>query len=125
MRIATIIVRVLLGGMMLFASIAYFFQLFPEPVYSGNMKTFNEGLNASGYLMPLAKTIELLCGLSIITGKFMKLFVVVLVPITLNILLINVFMMPEGIAISAVLFLFNLFLIYANWNSYKYLFSIK
>ena len=123
MRIATIIVRVLLGAFMLFASITYFFHLMPEPVFTGNMKTFNDGLAASVYLMPLAKSVELICGLSIISGKFMKLFAVILVPVTLNILLINVFMMPEGTPIAAVLFLANLFLIYSNWNSYKHLFT--
>jgi putative oxidoreductase len=123
MRIATIIVRVLLGAFMLFASISYFFDLMPEPVFTGNMKTFSDGLVASGYLMPLAKSVELICGLSIISGKFMKLFAVILVPVTLNILLINVFMMPDGTPIAAVLFLANLFLIYSNWNSYKHLFT--
>jgi putative oxidoreductase len=123
MRITTIIVRVIVGLLLMFASITYFFNVFPEPVFTGNMKVFNDGLSASGYLMPLAKVVELICGISFITGKFMRLCAVVLVPVTLNILLINIFMMPEGIAISAALFLGNLFIIYSNWGSYKHLFT--
>jgi putative oxidoreductase len=122
MRIATIIVRLLLGALLLFASISYFFHLMPEPEQTGNIKIFNEGIKASGYLMTLAKIVELLCGISFVSGKFMKLFAVILVPVTLNILLINVFMMPEGTPIAAALFLGNLFLIYTNWNSYKGIF---
>ena len=87
------------------------------------MKIFTEGLIASKYLMPLAKSVELIAGLTIISGKFMKIGAVILVPITLNILLINVFLIPQGIPIAAILFLGNLFLIYSNWNSYKYLFT--
>ncbi len=123
MRIATIIVRLLLGALLLFASISYFFHLMPEPVFTGNMKTFNDGIAASGYLMPLAKVVELITGLTFVTGKFMKIGAVIAVPVTLNILLINVFMMPEGIPIAAALFVGNLFLIYTNWESYKGIFT--
>jgi hypothetical protein len=123
MKIATIIIRVLAGLFLLFASIPYFLHLFPEPAMTGNMKIFNEGLNASGYLMPLAKSIELLAGLSFVTGKFIKVFAIILIPITLNILLINIFMMPEGIVIAGLLFLANLFIIYRNWESYRPLLS--
>ncbi|MEI7508512.1 MAG: DoxX family membrane protein [Flavobacterium sp.] len=124
MKIATIIVRILVGAFMLFASITYFFNLVPEPSFTGDMKTFTEGLSVSKYLMPLAKTVELIAGLTIISGKFMKIGAVILVPVTLNILLINIFLIPEGIPIAATLFLGNIFLIYSNWNSYKYLFTI-
>lgn len=124
MKIATIIVRILVGAFMLFASITYFFHLVSEPSFTGDMKTFNEGLSASKYLMPLAKSVELISGLTIISGKFMKIGAVILVPVTLNILLINVFLMPEGILIAATLLLGNLFLLYSNWNSYKYLFTV-
>jgi hypothetical protein len=40
-------------------------------------------------------------------------------PVSLNILLINIFMMPEGAPIAAILFLGNVFVMYTNWNSYK------
>ena len=123
MKIAIIIVRILVGGFLLFASLTYFFHLVPEPNFTGAMKIFTEGLIASKYLMPLAKSVELIAGLTIISGKFMKIGAVILVPITLNILLINVFLIPQGIPIAAILFLGNLFLIYSNWNSYKYLFT--
>ena len=87
------------------------------------MKNFKEGLKASAYLMPLAKFIELICGLSFVTDQFMKISPIILLPITLNILLINVFLMPEKISIAAILFLGNLFLIFRNWDSYNDLFT--
>jgi putative oxidoreductase len=123
MKITTIVIRILIGLLLLFASISFFMKLIPEPQVIGNMKIFNEGLKASAYLMPLAKFIELICGLSFVTGKFMKISPIILMPISLNIMLINIFLMPEGIPVAAVLFLGNLFLIYRNWESYKDLFS--
>jgi uncharacterized membrane protein YphA (DoxX/SURF4 family) len=83
------------------------------------MKVFSDGIAASGYLMPLAKILELLCGLSFVTGKFTKLFGIVLLPITVNIFFINVNLMPDGVVIAGALFLGNLFVIYSNWSSYK------
>jgi putative oxidoreductase len=123
MKIATIIIRILVGLFLLFASVTYFLKSFPTPELTGNMKIFNDGLMASGYLMPLAKAVELLCGLSFVTGKFLKISAIILVPVTLNILLINIFMTPQGTPLASVLFLANLFIIYRNWDSYKHLFT--
>ena len=123
MKIATIIVRILVGGLMLFASLSYFFKFGEQPAPVGDMKTLMDGFMASKYLLPLAKSVELIAGLTIISGKFMKIGAVILVPVTLNILLINVFMMPEGIPIASALFVGNLFLIYTNWDSYKGIFT--
>lgn len=123
MKIATIVIRTLIGALLLFASSAYFFKFGEQPKPSGAMKTVMDGFVATTYLLPLAKAVELICGLSFITGKFMKISAVILVPITLNIMLIHAFLEPDEILIGAGLFLGNLFIIYTNWNSYKNLFE--
>ena len=122
MKIATLVIRILIGVLLLFASLSYFFKFGEEPTQVGDMKTVMEGFKATKYLLPLSKTVELFCGLSFVTGKFIKISPVVLLPLTLNILFINIFLMPEGTPIAAALFLGNLFFIYRNWNSYKGLF---
>lgn len=123
MKITTIIVRSLAGLLLLFASISYFFHLFPEPLLTGDMKTFNDGLNASGYLMPLVKTVELLCGIAYVTGKFNKIANIILLPISINILFVHICLAPEGIPVAVFLFTANIFLIYTKWDSYKNLFT--
>lgn len=123
MKIAVIIVRTLVGLLLLFASISYFFHLFEEPVLTGDMKTFNDGINASGYLMPLVKTIELLCGIAFVTGKFNKIANIILLPISINILFVHICLAPEGIPVAVFLFVANIFLIYTKWDSYKGLFT--
>lgn len=125
MKITTIIIRTLVGLLLLFASLSYFFKLMPEPELAGNMKTFNEGIVASTYLMPLAKVLELICGLAFVSGRFVALANIVILPITLNILLINYYMAPEGIAIAGFLFLANIFLIHRYWNNYQSLFLVR
>jgi putative oxidoreductase len=122
MKIATIIVRILLGGMMVFASIAYFFNLGGEqPAPTGDMATAMAGFMAMKYMFPLAKAIELICGLAILSGKFLRLALLVLLPISVNIFLIHAVVSKTDIPMAAGILLANLFLIYANWNSYKHI----
>lgn len=123
MKITTIVIRVLIGLFLLFASVSYFLHLTPEPVTTGDFKAFQLGLVASTYLMPLAKGVELLCGLSYVIGKYVTLANIVILPVTLNILLINYFLAPETLLIAIALFLANIFLIYRYWDNYKSVFT--
>lgn len=125
MKIAVIIVRSLMGLLLVFASVTYLFNLMTPPSATGVMKIFNDGLEASVYIMPTAKVIELICGLAFLTGMFVPLAAVVLFPITVNILLINIFIMPEGFVLGAILMAFNLFVAYYHRESYKPLFKAK
>ncbi|WP_017495484.1 MULTISPECIES: DoxX family membrane protein [unclassified Flavobacterium] len=123
MKIATIIVRVLIGLLLLFASLSFFFKLAPEPETTGDFKAFNMGLVASTYLLPLAKSIELLCGIAFVTGRYVTLANILILPITVNILFINYFLAPQGLPLAVLLFLGNLFLIYRYWDNYKSVFT--
>lgn len=125
MKIAIIIIRTLLGLLFLFTSVSYFFHLSPEPASTGEFKAFQVGLIASTYLMPLAKAVELLCGLSFVTGKFTTLANLVIFPVTLNILLINYFLTPENLPLAIFVFVGNIFLIFTHWQNYSGLFKIE
>ncbi|TRX03188.1 DoxX family membrane protein [Flavobacterium gawalongense] len=125
MKIAIIIIRTLIGLLFLYTSISFFLNLTPEPVSTGNFKAFQVGLVASTYLMPLAKTIELLCGLSFVSGRFVTLANIAILPVTINILLINFFLTPQNMPIALFVFLGNIFLIYSHWENYKGLFVAK
>ncbi|HLO73423.1 MAG TPA: DoxX family membrane protein [Flavobacterium sp.] len=120
MKIATIIVRVLLGAMMLFASISYFFKIGPQqPAPTGDLATLMTGFMASKYIFPVAKTIELLAGLMLVSGKFSRLGTILLMPISVNIFLIHMVVTGTDIPMSTAILLANVFLIYAYWNDFK------
>lgn len=125
MKIAIIIVRTLIGLLFLLASVPYFLNLVPEPEVTGRMKLFTDGLNASGYLMPLVKAIELLCAVAFVSGRFVPLAVVLIAPVAVNILLVNAFLVPEGLAVALPLVLGLLFLAYAHRKNYEPLFAAK
>ena len=122
MKIVTFIIRTLIGLLLLFASVSFFLKLDPETVSTGDFKAFQVGLVASTYLMPLAKGVELLCGLAYVSNKFVTLANLMILPVTLNILLINIFLAPENLPIGLFVFAGNLFMIFVHWNNYKPLF---
>jgi uncharacterized membrane protein YphA (DoxX/SURF4 family) len=119
MKIATVIVRVLMGLLFLSSSIAYLFGLIQPPPLTGAMKTFNEGLEASVYLMPTVKVFELLCGLAFLVGRFVPLAAVVIAPIIVNIVLVHLFLAPQGLPIAAFLVFANGFLAWRHREAYR------
>ena len=121
MKIAATVVRILMGLLFLFASLAYWFKLVTPPPLSGAMKTFNEGLDASVYLMPTVKAIELLCGLAFVIGRFVPLATVLVAPIIVNIVLVHAFMGPEGLPAAVFLVFANAFVAYYHREAYKLL----
>lgn len=118
MKVAVIIVRVLMGILFLISVIGFFFKLMPEPELNGNAQRFVIGLDASGYLLPLVKVVELLCAVAFLSGRFMPLAIVIIFPISLNILLFHGFLAPEGMIVPLFLFIGNLFLAYAYRKNY-------
>ena len=125
MKIFIFIIRSLVGLLLLFASISYFFMEAPQ--MEGDMKTFNDGLAVTHYFMPFVKSLELICGLSYITGRYVTLTNLILLPISVNILLINCFMIPltPVFAMPAFLFFGNVVMIYRYWDNYKQLFTAR
>ena len=130
MRIAMIIVRTLVGLLFLFASTTYFLMVmgvFPTPPMEGTVKTFNEGLAASGYFFTLLKITEFVCAILLLTGRFVPLALVILSPIIINIFMVHVFVdrsMP-GPVISSFLVLANIFLAYCYRDAFKPLLTSK
>ncbi len=123
MKIAVVIVRCLMGVLFLFASITYLFKLITPPPPTGAMKTFSDGLAASVYLLPTVKIVELACGIAFVIGRFVPLATVLISPIIVNIVLVHVFLAPEGLPLAAFLVFANAFVAYHHRDRYKPLFT--
>jgi hypothetical protein len=123
MRIAMIVVRTLLGLLFLFASLAYFlelfFGLFPKPELTGAAKSFNEGLEAVGYFLPLLKVVELLCGLAFVTGLYVPLATVMIAPIAVNIFCYHAFVDPRGLVVAVFVVLATAFVAWFHRDRYR------
>lgn len=126
MKIFIVIIRSIIGLFLLFASISYFAKVGGEhQPPTGDLKIFMDGVMASKYLLPLAKYIELLCGIALVSGRFVALANLVLLPVTLNIFLIHAFMHQEDLPVGILLLVANIFLIYTKWDSYKNIITMR
>lgn len=114
----TLVVRILLGLLFVAASAAYFAGVAePPPDLPERLKTFNAGMEATGYMMPLVKSLELICGLLLLSGFFVPLAIVILSAISLHIFLVHAFMAPEGVPLAVII---GLLLIYLGFFAEPY-----
>jgi putative oxidoreductase len=120
-----IIVRTLMGLLFIFASVVVLFNLVPKPELTGAVKTFNEGMDAAPYFLPVLKVVELLCGIAFITGRFVPLATVVIAPVIVHIFLFHLFMEQSGLGIAIFLVLANIFVAYYYRDSYAGLLTAK
>src|SRR5687768_14357396 len=125
MKIAMIIVRTLMGLLFVFGAVAYFFNLVEAPPMEGPIKTFNEGLAASGYFFTLLKVTELVCAILLLTGRFVPLALVILTPIIINIFMVHLLLDRAGLPIAIFVVLADIFLAYYHRDAFKPLLTPK
>lgn len=125
MKIATLIVRLLMGLLFLYASVAFLLHLGPQPELVGKTLTVMQGFVATGYLLHFIKITELVCSIAFLSGRYVPLATVVIFPITLNILLFHLFVEPSGVVMGILILAGNLFLAFACRQHYRGLFSSR
>jgi uncharacterized membrane protein YphA (DoxX/SURF4 family) len=126
MKIAMIIVRTLMGLLFVFGAVAYFFNLVtPPPMPDGPLKSFNEGLAASGYFLTLLKVTELVCALLLLVGRFVPLALVILSPIIVNIFFVHTILDRTGLPVAIFLVAANIFLAYCYRDAFRPLLTSK
>ncbi|MBL8912503.1 MAG: DoxX family protein [Archangium sp.] len=111
--IARHIGRVLLGGLFTFSSVMFFLMPTP-PAPEGQAGVFVAGLAAAGYLMPLVKIVELISGLALLSNRFVPLALVLLAPITVNILGVHSTVLPSGLPVAIVIIAIQLALAWSH-----------
>ncbi|MCB1166313.1 MAG: DoxX family protein [Leptospiraceae bacterium] len=126
LKIGAIVLRTLMGLVFVGSSIVVLFNLAEPPAdMPERAKTFMAGMTATGYLLYLLKINELISGLLLISGRYVALALVMIFPVTLNIFLYHVFVLPEGLPIAIFLLVANLILAYVYRDKYRPLFESK
>ena len=116
------VLRLILAIVLLVFGTNKFFNFLPMPPMEGMAGEFMGTLFKSGYFFPFLGFIETLVGLLLIFNKWKRFALVMLVPVSVNIVLFHLFLAPAGIGPAALVAVLNGVLIYANWNHYKSLF---
>lgn len=118
--------RTLLGLLFVFASATYFLNLVPPPPeLPAAAGAFNNGLDAARYFMPLLKGTELICGLLLLSNRFVPLALVVLAPVVVNIVGVHAFLMPEGLPMAIIVAVFHLSLAFAYRKAFAPLLTAR
>jgi putative oxidoreductase len=118
----TKILRIILGlGLILFG-LNKFFGFMPIPELPENAASFMSSLQATGYVLPVVGFLEVVIGLMLIVNKAVAFALLLLAPISINILLFHIFLDMPGIAGAIVIAVINVILIYKHWKVYKPLF---
>ena len=89
----------------------------PPPV----MQTIMAGFMATGYLMTLAMSLELISGLLLLSGFFMNAAIVFLGPIIVNILCIHLFAEPSGLPMAIIVVILYIIIVKSRWADFKQL----
>jgi putative oxidoreductase len=118
----TKIVRILLGIMLVVFGANKFLHFIPMELPSGSAGDFMNSLGATGYIFPVVGVLEVVVGILLLMKKWIAFALILLAPISVNILLFHLFLDIPGVAVAFLVTLFNAILMYKHWSSYKSLF---
>ncbi len=119
MNFAIIGARLILGLIFVVFGLNGFFHFIPNPEASEPMTAFMTALSETGYFMIVVKLVEVASGLMILTGRFLPLGLILLAPVSVNILLVHVFLDQTGLPMAIVIILLQVFLAWAHRDSYR------
>ena len=119
----TKIVRILLGIVLVVFGANKFLRFIPMETPTGAAGDFLNSLNTTGYIFPIVGILEVIIGGLLLLKKWVPFALILLAPISINILLFHLFLDIPGIVVSIVVVVFNYLLIYKNWPQFRPLFT--
>jgi putative oxidoreductase len=119
----TKIIRILLGIMLVVFGANKFLHFIPMEAPTGSAGEFMNSLGATGYIFPVVGVLEVVIGLLLLLKKWVAFALILLAPISINILLFHLFLDIPGISGALLIAILNGILIYKHWMQYKPLFQ--
>lgn len=95
----------------------------PLPALPAEASSFMTSLGQTGYVLKLVGFLEIAIGLMLIFKKWVPFALILLAPISVNILLFHLFLDMSGIAGAIFVAVLSGILIYKHWRLYKPLFN--
>jgi uncharacterized membrane protein YphA (DoxX/SURF4 family) len=111
MKIATIVVRILLGLVFVVFGSNAFLHFIPMPPMQGHAAAFIGTLADTGYVKVIA-AVQVAGGLLLLIGRFVPLGLTLLGPVIVNILCYHFFIDPTGLPVALVVAVLALFLLW-------------
>ena len=112
-------VRIVLGLVLVVFGLNKFLQFMPFPPMPVAAGAFMGALMASGYVMTIVAVVEVAGGAMLLTNKYVPLALLLLAPISVNIITFHLFLDIAGIGGAALVTILNVFLLLANKEKYS------
>ncbi len=117
-----LVLRILLGVMLIVFGLNKFIEFLPAIEFANPDAGVLFGALAGSYIIKTVALVEIIAGLLLVINKSVPFALVLLAPISVNIVLFHATLDPASIGPGAFVFLINSFLIFKNWGKYKTLF---
>jgi uncharacterized membrane protein YphA (DoxX/SURF4 family) len=117
--------RTLLGLILVVFGLNGFFHFLPTAALSGSAGAFMGGLAAAGYFFPLLKATEIAVGALLLSGRLVALALVVLAPITINIVAFHALLAPAGSGLALLILATHLYLAWAYRGSFRGVLEVR
>ena len=122
--IAAHIARVILGLIFLVFGLNGFLHFIPMPPPTGTAAEFVYGLVKAHYFLPFMAFIQVISGVLLLSGAYVPFALLLLFPITLNILFFHLDLAPAGLGMAVLIMAANILLAIYYWPAYKPIFKI-
>ncbi|MDT8347279.1 MAG: DoxX protein [Flavobacteriaceae bacterium] len=119
----TKIAKSLLAVVLILFGLNKFFQFIPLPEMPKDAQSLMDSLKASGYILQVVGVLEIFIGLLLLFNKWVGFALVLLAPISANILLFHLFLDLPGIGGAVLVSFLNILLIYKCWPRFHSLFE--
>ena len=124
MKYAVLGARYLLGLILVVFGLNGFLNFLPAPELPAAAGAFFGALAETGYMLPMLKFFEVAIGVMLLAGRFVPLALVMLVPISLNIVAFHIALAPAG-APGYLVGVLNIFLLFVYRDVYAPLLQPK
>lgn len=118
----TTIIRVLLGLILIAFGVNKLYSFIPLPKPAAEAADFLTSLADTGYVLTAIAVAEIIIGLMLLFKKWVPFVLLLLVPLSLNILLFHLFLDVPSIGTAIVVVALNAILLYKHRQKYRPLF---
>ncbi len=118
-----VVARWLIAVPLLLFGLNSFFNFMPTPPLTGNIAAFMNGLMATGYFLPFLGLAYIFIAVLLIFNRWVPLALVVLAPISIQIILYHIFLDLPTILPGLIIFLLNIYLGVKHFDAYRPMFK--
>jgi len=119
----TRVLEVILGLALLVFGANGFLQFMPAMEFNNAGSSFLGALFGTGYIFPIMSVVWIIAGLLFVFNRARAFAAILIFPISLNLVLFHLLLDGSNSIFAYIIFLVNVYLIYAYWKVYRPLFN--